>query len=174
MKPFPVLLFPALLMSSSIALRAQAVVEHSAVTAAGAAGAAAAKGVGKSAGSILGSVEKLARDGAKTGTATAPAASRPAGSIVVSTRPAKPERVASCADGAVPSAIAIGLTRKDLLRKFGEPCMKITKSQGSLLIETYWYTPANRDGLIVTLREGKVTAVSPAPSQQTTAVVILE
>lgn len=176
MKPFQALLFPALLMSSSIALRAQAVVEHSTATAAGAAGAAAAKGVGKSVGSILGRVEKLAKDAGKTATPAAPLSSKPAEPIVVSTPPAKPERTASCADGADPSAITVGLTRDALLRKFGQPCAKATSSQGSQLTETYWYTPADRDGVIVTLGEGKVTAVSPAPraSQQGTAVVILQ
>ncbi len=54
--------------------------------------------------------------------------------------------------------------------------MKTSDTQGAELVETYWYTPAKRDGVVVTLRDGKVTVVAPAAKekQQSAGVIVLQ
>lgn len=43
-------------------------------------------------------------------------------------------------------------------------------------METYWYAPAKSDAVVLTLRDGKVTAVTPEspPKQPEAAVVVLQ
>ncbi|MEK7409387.1 MAG: hypothetical protein AAB225_30345 [Acidobacteriota bacterium] len=152
------------LAAVAIAAPAQTVVEHAVIGAAGAKAAAAAAGVGKAAGSILEGVRRQLQSAAKPGAQVAV----PAG---MAAEPApKPAPAIEYAD---PAGITVGLERAELLRKFGEPSMKTAASDGA---ETWFYTPPNRDGIVATLCDGKVTAVSPAPKpkQETAAVVILQ
>ena len=54
--------------------------------------------------------------------------------------------------------------------------MKTTDLRDAQLVETCWYTPAKFGAVVVTLRDGKVTAVAPQspPKPQNQAVVVLQ
>lgn len=73
-----------------------------------------------------------------------------------------------------PGTITVGLDRQELLRKFGEPRMKTTG--GADGAETCWYPSGTGDSFVVTVKDGKVTAVAAEPKQQqaSAAVVILQ
>jgi hypothetical protein len=73
-----------------------------------------------------------------------------------------------------PATIAVGLDRQELLRKFGEPRMKATG--GADGAETCWYPSGTGDSFVVTVKEGKVSAVALEPKKQqaSAGVVILQ
>jgi len=73
-----------------------------------------------------------------------------------------------------PATITVGLDRQELLRKYGEPRMRITG--GADAAETCWYTSGTGDTFVVTVKDGKVSAVALAPKRQqaSAAVVILQ
>jgi len=85
--------------------------------------------------------------------AQAPAAAAPAKPAEAEKTPSEPVEVAG------PS---MGLERDELLKKFGKPSFKLTNQDGSDLVEKYWYKSSGREKVVVTLRNGKVAAVSPA------------
>ncbi len=153
-----------LLAAAAIAAPAQTVVEHALTSAAGAKAAAGAASVGKAAASIFEGARRQLQSAPKPGAqVVAPA-------VTAAELAPKPAPAIQYAD---PAGITAGLERAELLRKFGEPSMKTAASDGA---ETWFYTPPDRDGIVATLRDGKVAAVAPAPKpkQETAAVVILQ
>lgn len=144
----------------SVFVAGQAIVEHSAATAAGSAAAAGgSKGVSKSVGGVFGSLSKTLE---KTGEpASANAEGKPArvdGSPSAAGAAYKPKTIE-------PGEIAVGTARSDLLNKFGEPFMRTSRVEGLQFVESFYYK-GTQDIVVVTLREGKVTAVSPPAEEQ--------
>ena len=149
----------------------QAVVEHSVITGAGAAGSAGAmSGVGKSIGNIFSNVNKNL-DNAKQGAASSSSASvpsRPAvssgsGTTAAAAIAPRPEEKPFVPQPVDPAAITVGMDREDLIKACGKPSMKVSQTKESVLTETLWYETAAQEPVVVTLRDGKVAAVkSPA------------
>ncbi|MSV32493.1 MAG: hypothetical protein EXQ57_08235 [Bryobacterales bacterium] len=57
------------------------------------------------------------------------------------------------------SMVTVGLSRKDLFSRCGEPRMRSTGIRDSKLVETVWYTTADKDQLKVELEADAVTLV---------------
>jgi len=127
----------------------------------GVAGAAAGKSTGKATSAVLDKTTTALETAGKPGAATAQAAG--------AQTPAKPEaekQVATLSPAIDPNAITPGLERSDLLARFGKPSMKITNTDGSDVVEKLWYRSPGREAVLVTLRNGKVAAVSPPATVQ--------
>lgn len=144
-----------------VSSHAQTVVEHSVGSAAASSAAAGAtKGVSKSVGDVFQSLTEVlgeAKDsGSKDATSTKveSVTRRPAAGME---RPRV--RIVQ------PGQIEVGMARSSLLREFGKPFMKTSQVDGPQLLETYYYRGPD-DMVVVTLREGKVTAVSPPPAPE--------
>ena len=157
----------------AVAACGQSVVEHSLATAAGTAGAAAGKGAGKSIGGVFDKLGKTLEQAGKPGAQTAASSPKPGATVIDAVPVVKPKPAGEFPD---PKGITMGLAREELLRKFGEPSIKTIHTQGPQVVETYWYAPAKSDAVVVTLRDGKVTAVTPEspPKQPEAAVVVLQ
>ena len=144
----------------------QAITEYAAgVARAGVAGAAGGKSTGKAAGNVLaGSASALDRAGKGAGARTVASASkaRPAGKAISQASavrsPAAPP--ASPTTPIDPAQLAPGLERQELIEKHGKPSMKTTALDSGQVVEKFWYMAAGRDTVVVTIRDGKVTAVS--------------
>jgi hypothetical protein len=159
-------IFPILVLcAGATLLHAQAIVEFGTLT--GRAGAAAGgTNVGKSIVDVFGKVNKSV-----TGAGTVDVNVKPKPLPAATTAPAaaKPEPAAP------PdlSALAIGLDRADMLKKVGKPWMSISSVEDSILVETCSYRIGS-DTVTVTLRDGKVAAISGAenlPAKQALAPV---
>ena len=161
------------LVVCAVAVCAQPVVEHSLATAAGTAGAAAGKGVGKSMGGVFDTLGKTLEKAGTSGAETATSRSKPVTTASAAVPATKPKPAREFPD---PKGITVGLEREELIRKFGEPSMKTTDTQEAQLVETCWYTAAKSGAVVVTLRDGKVTEVTPesTPKRQNAAVVVLQ
>jgi hypothetical protein len=161
------------LVVCALAVCGQSVVEHSLATAAGAAGAAAGKGAGKSIGGVFDKLAKTLDSAAKPASQTATRNSKP---VTTATDIVPAKEPAAAREFPDPQGITVGLEREELIRKFGEPSMKTTDVRDAQLVETCWYTPAKFGAVVVTLRDGKVTAVAPQspPKPQNPAVVVLQ
>ena len=161
MKLSRLLLFSGFLAVFTVSALGQTLVEYSIGTAvAGSATAAGTKGVSKSIGDVFGKLSKTLGK-------------------VDRSEPAKPKstqtRVAprsSSATTARPSTkpvqsgmIEIGMERSALVSKFGKPFIKTSRLDGPQFVETYYYTGSD-DMVVVTLRDGRVTAVSPPPDSE--------
>lgn len=155
----------ALFLLCTGALCGQAMVEYSLGVGRSAAGAAA---VGKKtarsteavfAGSAKG-MDRAARAPRSAPARPAPARGGRTDSRVHVLPPAPPKPLTPALPPPDPGQISSGLDRQDLLQRFGPPAMKTTKMEGPLVLETYWYMAAGRDAVVVTLRDGKVAAVS--------------
>jgi hypothetical protein len=132
------------------AASAQTMVEYSTTSAGSATGAAGTSGVGKS---VAAALDKAA----KTLGGSAPAGSRSSTSVVLpgaKSSTAKPEKFTA----PDPAQIHAGMDRDELVRKFGEPAMKISGSENSA--ETWWYGSGD-DEVTLKLLDGKVTSVTP-------------
>jgi hypothetical protein len=161
MKLSRLILFSGFLVLFTVLTLGQTVVEHSLATAAaGTATAGGAKGVSKSIGSVFGKLSKTLEKVDKsepakaksTQTWVAPRSSS-ATTAPPSTKPVQP------------GMIEIGMERSALVSKFGKPLIKAGRLVGPQFVETYYYT-GSADMVVVTLREGKVTAVSPPPDSE--------
>lgn len=145
------LLILALVATASFA---QTMVEYSLGAAKSAAGAAAMKRTGDSTAAAL---DKAAKTLGKN----APAATRSSTSVVrlaAAAEPTKPVKFAT----PDPAQIKPGMDRDELIRKFGEPAMKISGSENA--IETWWYG-SGAEAVTLKLLDGKVTSVIPPVSQ---------
>lgn len=151
-KSVPLSLFLAVL---PVHLAGQAMVEHAVISGATATAAASAKGA---AGSISGALKKL--DGTFD-KASDKAAKKPASATVTATasvaalQPAAPAKPAKIYED--PKEIKTGLTDVELLRRFGDPAMRITGDGGD---ETFYYS--QKGGLEtaqVRVSGGRVVAV---------------
>lgn len=145
----------ALISAFTLTAAAQTAVEYSLGTAGSTGAATGMRGVGKSlAGAFagvnrtLGTAEKPGVSGATVvfaGSVPAAAASSPA----IVPKPIDPSKA------------RIGATREELLKQCGEPSTRSSETTGGKLVETYWYDTTTHDTLEVTLRDGKVTAITP-------------
>jgi hypothetical protein len=143
-----------LTLVAAAAASAQTMVEYSLGSASSAAGAAGMKGVGNSAAAAL---DKAAKALGKT----APAETRSSTSIVLpGAAPAVGKPVKFTAPD--PAQIHLGMDRDELIRKFGEPAMKISGTENSA--ETWWYG-SGAEEVTLKLLDGKVTSVTPPVSQ---------
>ena len=117
------------------------IIAGSTATAAGASG----KSAGKALGNVFGSVEKTLKSAGRPQTvpAAAPAAAAAA------EKPPEPVKLPDV------SQIPTGMTRDDLLTRFGSPSQKITIPEGSHLTERYRYD-VEKDSVKVILEDGKV------------------
>ncbi len=173
MKRFGVFVFPAgLVLYLTAAAFGQAVVEHTTATAAGTAGAAAGgQGVSKSIGGILGNLSKTLE---KVKNSDAPQETAGPTQIVAPTAPARGNVETAREAGAPtpaepavrkpvrPEFIKIGMARTELVKRVGSPFMKTSRVDSADFFETYYFN-AEEDIVVVTLREGRVTDISPPP-----------
>ncbi len=128
----------------------------------GVAGATAGKNTGKATGAVFDKTTKALQTAGKPGAATAQAASAP-----TPAKPVESEKQVDAASPAIdPSAITPGLERQELLAKLGKPSMKMTNTDGPDIVEKLWYKAVGHETVLVTLRNGKVAAVSPPSAVQ--------
>ena len=157
----------------SISARSQAVVENTLITGAASTGAASAgQGISKSIGGILGNLDKALEQlksgepgkaaGEQSQVVSKPSspASAPSTIAAVEAKPSLPEPLKAVPIGA--DQIKVGMSRLDLVAKVGKPFMKTSRVDGPQYVETYYYKGLD-DMVVATLREGKVTSVSPPP-----------
>ena len=159
--------FVLLAVALPAAVLGQALVEYTLGVGRAAAAAPAAKRAGDATAATL---EKLGKTMGQAGQVAAKTTGR-APALGDAQKPRGP--LGPFAD---PAQITVGLERGEVLRRFGEPSMKTTDTQGKELVETFWYSLRERDPVVVTLRDGKVAAVSanPPAKPQNTAVVIVQ
>lgn len=144
-----------LLSTLVLPLSAQVLIEAGALTGATATAAGAGgKGVGKGLTNVFGNVQQTLKGAAGT---PATAAAAPA-----SQKPVEPPVIVKLPDV---TQIAQGMTREDLLAKFGAPSQKMTIPEGSRMIERYRYD-VDKETVRIVLEDGKVkevTAIHPEP-----------
>jgi hypothetical protein len=146
--------FVAAFLIATAAAQAQSMVEYSLGVSRAAAGGAGVRRVGKAAASTL----------EKAGEVQAGAVlSAPSSSTVVA--PAQPGNPAKAVKFTAPEPgqIKAGMEREELIRKCGEPAMKIS---GAGSDETWWYG-SDPNAVTVKLRAGKVVDVTPSPDART-------
>ncbi len=125
---------------------------------AGVAGAAANK-AGKA---TAGTFDKAAQTLNKAGANASANAAKPSVAQAPAAAPAKPPETEKPASAPVDvAALTTGMEREELLQKFGKPSMKLTNGDGPDVVEKYFYKSADGNKVVVTLRNGKVVAVSP-------------
>jgi hypothetical protein len=150
----------SLVFGFSTCLSAQAILEAGAITGATAtAGGAAGKATGKGITNVFGSIEKTLKS---AGAGDAKAASV----ATVAALPQKPAEPVKLPDVA---QIALGMSREDLLAKFGSPSQKMTIPDGSHLTERFRYD-VDKETVRVVLEDGKVkevAAIRPDPLPKT-------
>jgi hypothetical protein len=155
----------SLLFGFSSYLSAQAILEAGAITGATAtAGGAAGKATGKGITNVFGSIEKTMKSvGAADTKGDTRAASAATPAAALPQKPAEPVKLPDVAQ------IALGMSREDLLAKFGSPSQKITLPDGSHLTERFRYD-VDKETVRVVLEDGKVkevAAVHPEPLPKT-------
>ena len=129
-----------------LCLLGQTIIESGLITGSTAATAGASgKSAGKALGNVFGSVEKTLKSAGKP-QSVPPAAPVPAAAAEKSPDPVKLPDV---------SQISAGMTREDLLARFGNPSQKMTIPEGSHLTERYRYD-VEKDSVKVILEDGKV------------------
>jgi len=155
----------ALVIALPLGAYSQAMVEYTLGVGRAAAGAPAAKKAGEATAAAL---EKLGKTLEQGGQAAPKSAAR-SPEAPQTRRAGRP--LGPFAD---PAGITVGLDRQELLRKFGEPRMRTTG--GAEGAETCWYTSGTGDSFAVTVRDGKVTAVTSEPKKkpESSAVVIVQ
>lgn len=171
MKRFGVFVFTAAVVLFLTATAfGQAIVEHTTATAAGTAGAAAGgQGVSKSIGGILGNLgktlEKVKNPDASqesAGPTQMVTPTAPARNTVETAREAGAPAETPVRKPVRPEFIKIGMARTELVKRVGSPFMKTSRVDGADFFETYYFN-AEEDIVVVTLREGRVTDISPPP-----------
>lgn len=167
MKPVqPLAVSAVLLLGFAAGAAGQAMVEygHAAGTS-GVAGAAGGKNIGKALGAVFDRTGRTLQTAGQSSATTAakPAeTAKPAAAAAHSSEPAAEQAKPAAALPAVdPAAITPGLTREELLTKFGKPSMQLTSSDGSDQVEKLYYRRTGHETVVVTLRNGKVASVSP-------------
>jgi hypothetical protein len=158
-------IFPMLILSAGATLlHAQSMVEFGTLTGRGPA-ATGGPNVGKSIADVFGKVNQ-SLTGPGTVDSTAKSKPLPAATtapvIAIKPEPALPPDL---------SALAVGMDRAEMLKKVGKPWMSISSVEDSILVETCSYRKGS-DTVTVTLRDGKVAAISGAenlPAKQALA-----
>jgi hypothetical protein len=136
-------LFALFFATGTLGLHGQVILETGVLTGATATAAGAAgKGTAKALTNVFGKVEKTLK-GAEQPQVT------PSAVTIAAEKPAPPVKLPDVA------LITTGMTREDLLAKFGNPSQKMTIPEGSRLIERYRYD-VDKETVKVTLEDGKV------------------
>jgi hypothetical protein len=144
----------SLLFGFSTHLSAQAILEAGAITGASAtAGGAAGKATGKGITNVFGSIEKTMKSVGAAGTKGGTKGDTKPASAALQQKPAEPVKLPDV------SLIALGMSREDLLAKFGSPSQKITLPDGSHLTERFRYD-VDKETVRVVLEDGKVKEVA--------------
>jgi hypothetical protein len=134
----------------------QTAVEHAGATAGASAAAAGASGAGKSIGGVFRSLSDTLD---KAGKATA-GGSPPATSVTtVSAAPKQASRPAPVSKPVDPSQVTVGLYGVEVIKRFGEPVMRLTETSNSQLVETLWYKTTTDDQIEIKLSAGKVVSI---------------
>ena len=135
----------------------QAAVEHAVGTGAATGAAAGAKGAGQAVGGVFGAVSNILNQASKPGD---PSDSKNAvtSTTTVVTAPSETKAASVPSRPVDPSEIKAGMSRDDLLNRFGEPATRTSQFRRSQMMDTFWYATANKDELIVSLTDGKVVS----------------
>ena len=158
--------------SCAIAACGQTVVEHSAASAGATAATGSMSGAGKSMGGVFrGLSETIDKSRSANQGETPPATPRSAQpkpsqkpvSARESKQALKPVPAATPID---PSQLTTGLERNELIKRFGEPAMRLSESNGSQLVERFWYNATAQDQIEIIVIDGKVAWVLPPPSKK--------
>ena len=148
-------LWTLVFLTCGVAAFGQAAVESAILSGASAGAATGAKGAGSATAGAFGRIgEIVGKGGAASGKASAPQPVPKAS--VLTTVPGSKPYVPLPIDA---SMVTVGLSRKDLFSRCGEPRMRITGIRDSKLVETVWYTTADKDQLKVELEADVVTLV---------------
>jgi hypothetical protein len=155
-----------LFLALEAGLQSQTAVEYGTITSGSTTGATTdGKDIRKSIGGVFGTLGKgldqLSKGQQGRQRATPSRAARPAASSAA--RQVPPRTVN-------PSQIQIGMSRGELLNAVGKPDMQIGTTDEGVFAETYLY-PGGKGNVTVTLRDGKVTGVSPMPEESASAPV---
>jgi hypothetical protein len=158
------------LLAVAVALSGQAMIEYTLGVGRAAATAPAMKKAGEASAKTL---EKLSQtlgqgpQGSQAGTGVAGSTSS------IPFAPEAPKRLGPFLD---PVTITAGLTRDELLNRYGDPVMKTVGGVGTLAGETFWYRTRTGAHILAEVREGTVAAVSTEAQrkQASSAVVIVQ
>jgi hypothetical protein len=144
-------LLPLSVLAACLPAFGQAIVESSAASALATGAAAGAKGVGASIKGIARSLDAALEPASRTASASPSTSSITVS--VKSTNAGKPPSAAPKAVYEAAAGIETGITREELLRRFGPPAMQITGEDGATAM-TFG------GGVQVEVRDGKVISVS--------------
>jgi hypothetical protein len=131
------------LLLVALALPAQTLIEHSLGTARAAGAAAGMQKVGKVAASLADKTAKTLDTAAKSTSTVI---------TVPKSKAAPPVKLSPPPD---PAAVKIGMESQEVVAKFGPPAMKLSSEE-----DETWFYGSGPDAVTLTLREGKVAAVS--------------
>ena len=116
----------------------QAVVEHAIITAGSSAAAAGSKDAGKSVGGVFRNLNETLDKAGKTEKPGARPAADTARSVSPQPEPA-PKPVARPRVLVDPAEITEGLSRAELIDRFGAPLLSVTESNSAQFVEKMWY-----------------------------------
>jgi len=155
----------ALLATLPLGARGQAMVEYTLGVGRAAASAAGMKKAGEAAAKTFEKLGQTLEPGGRPGAMVASSTSK------IPVPPEAPKRLGPFLD---PATITAGLTRNELLNRFGDPLMMTAGGRGSEAAEVWWYRSSAGEGIVLTLAEGKVaTVASEAKRQQQSAAVVI-
>ncbi|MBK5295020.1 MAG: hypothetical protein JJE04_25505 [Acidobacteriia bacterium] len=160
---------------------AQAVVESAILGAASGTAAAGTKGTGAAAAGVFEALRKTLAGANQPDSKAGPVQviSPVSQKSATSTRLAAVESASPEAQLTVEpvdvSGITIGLTRQELIDKYGQPALKTAEPARDQLVETFTYMQGKNEPVMVTLRNGVVSAktVAPKSTRQTAPVITL-
>lgn len=141
----------------------QTAVEHAGATAGAAAASTGAIGAGKSIGGVFRNLSDTFDKNGKS----APGGSTSA--AAVTTVPAPPKqlsRPAPVSKPVDPSQVTVGLYAVEVIKRFGEPVMRLTETSNSQLVETLWYKTTTDDQIEIKVSAGKVVSIRPPASKK--------
>jgi hypothetical protein len=155
-----------------IPICAQAVVEHSAASAGATAAAGSMNGAGKSTGGIFRGLSETIDKARNAKQGETSAAHKRSPQPIQSQKPAsagEPKQAFRrvSADAPLdPTQVTQGLDRNELMKRFGEPVMRLSEKNGSQLVESFWYNATTPGQIEIKLIDGKVAWVLPPLSEK--------
>jgi hypothetical protein len=142
----------------------QAIVEHSVATAGASTATAGVKGTGKSIGGVFRSLsETLDKAGTAKENGNAPA---PNAVTTLSGRSKQSAKPVPATEPIDPSQVTEGLDRAELIKRFGEPVLRVSERRNSQLVERLWYNTTTSDQIEIKLIGDKVASVRPPASKK--------
>ncbi|MEN6605038.1 MAG: hypothetical protein ABFD86_21730, partial [Bryobacteraceae bacterium] len=70
-----------------------------------------------------------------------------------------------------PVAITAGLEIKELLKRFGDPSIKVSGEDGT---QTFWYTSRKGNEVVIDLKGEKVVSVNAGKEPREPGVIVLQ